>query len=166
LFAFDIYKVMSEVEIIAEQNNSSDDVQSSDCICVLSRNESVGILGPYPTSNSKVKLQELDDMHNSKTSAVKNHQEDSASNGIIEETSHPASSIDMVEQQASSSVSANMIYGHMSDDIIETDITIEKSVSTISDKLSRCVPEWVDTDSEPFICSALNPVVQNNHKIK
>jgi hypothetical protein len=105
-------------------------------------------------------------MHNSKTSAAENHQEDSASNGIIEETSHPASSIDMAEQQATSSVSANKIDGHMSDDIKETNVAIEKSVSTTSDKPSRCVAEWVDANSVPFICSALNLVVQNNRQNK
>jgi hypothetical protein len=36
-------------------------------------------------------------MHNSKISAVEGHQEDSASDGIIEETSHPASNIDMAK---------------------------------------------------------------------
>jgi hypothetical protein len=41
-------------------------------------------------------------MHNSKISAVEDHQEDSASNGIVEETSHPASNINMAEQQTSS----------------------------------------------------------------
>jgi hypothetical protein len=97
LFAFNIYKAMAEEEIIAEQNNSSDDVQSSDCISVPSKNRSASILGPYPTANSKVKSQDSDDMHNSKTSAAEDHQEDSASNGIIEETSHPASNIDMAE---------------------------------------------------------------------
>jgi hypothetical protein len=69
------------------------------------------ILGPYPTLDSMVKSQESDDMHNLKTSAAEDHQEDSASNGIIEEISHPASNIDMAEQQASSSVSANRIGG-------------------------------------------------------
>jgi hypothetical protein len=63
-FVFDIYKVMGEEEITAEQINSSDDVQSSDCITVPSRNGSASILGPYPTVNSKVKLQDSDDMHN------------------------------------------------------------------------------------------------------
>jgi hypothetical protein len=62
----------------------------------------------------------------------------------------------MVEQQASSSVSANKIDGQMFDDVKEIDIAIEKSVSTISDKPSRCVAEWVDADSTPFVCSALN----------
>jgi hypothetical protein len=74
-FAFDIYKSMAEEEIIAEQNNSSDDVQSSDCISVLSGNGLASILGPYPTINSKVKSQDSDDMHNSKVSVSKNHQE-------------------------------------------------------------------------------------------
>jgi hypothetical protein len=157
---------MSEAEIIAEQSNSLDGVQSSDCISVLPRNGLAGILGPYPTANSKVKLQDSDEMHNSKTSAAENHQEYLTSNRIIEETSHPASSIDMAEQQATSLVSANKIDGHMSDDIKETNIAIEKSVSTISDKPSRCVAEWVDADSVPFICSALNPVVQNNGQNK
>jgi hypothetical protein len=155
---------MAEEEITVKQNNSSDDVQNSDCISVLSRNGSVGILGPYPTINSKVKSQDLDDMHNLKTSAAENHQEESGSNGIIEETNHPASSIDI--QQASSSVSANKIDGRMFDDVKETDIAIEKSVSTISDKPSRCLAEWVDTDSAPLVCSALNPVVQNNRQNK
>jgi hypothetical protein len=35
---------MAEEEITAEQNNSSDDVQSSDCISVPSRNRSASIL--------------------------------------------------------------------------------------------------------------------------
>jgi hypothetical protein len=39
-------------------------------------------------------------MHNSKPSAADDHQEDSASNGIKEETSHPTLNIDMVEQKA------------------------------------------------------------------
>jgi hypothetical protein len=95
---------MAEEEITAEWNNSSDDDQSSDCISVPSGNESASILGPYPTANGKVKSQDSDDMHNSKTSAAKDHQKDSASNGIDEETSHPTSNIDMTEQQASSSV--------------------------------------------------------------
>jgi hypothetical protein len=153
---------MVEEEITAEQNNSSDDVQSTDCISVLSRNGSADILGTCPTANSKVNSQDSDNMHNLKTSATENHQEDLASNGIIEETSHPVSSIDMAEQQASSSVSANKIDGRMPHDIKETDIAIEKSVSTISDKPSRCVAEWVDVDSVPFVCSTLNPVIQNN----
>jgi hypothetical protein len=165
-FAFDIYKVMSKVEIIAEQNNSSDDIHSSDYISVLSRNESAGILGPYPTANFKVKSQDSDDMHNSKTRAAKNHQEDSTSNGIIEETSHHASSIDMAEQRASSSISANKIGGHIFNDVKETNIAIKKSVFTILDKPSRCVTEWVDADLAPFICSALDPIVQNNQHNK
>jgi hypothetical protein len=37
-FAFNVYKAMAEKEITAEQNNSSDDVQSSDCISVPSEN--------------------------------------------------------------------------------------------------------------------------------
>jgi hypothetical protein len=89
---------MIEDGITAEQNNSSDDVQSSDCIFVPSGNGSASILGSYPTANSKVKLQDCDDMHNSKTSLAEDHQEDSASNGIDEETGHPASKIDMIEQ--------------------------------------------------------------------
>jgi hypothetical protein len=36
-------------------------------------------------------------MHNLKTSAADDHREDSASNGIKEETSHPASNIDMAK---------------------------------------------------------------------
>jgi hypothetical protein len=72
----------------------------------------------------------------------------------------------MVEQQASSSVSANKIDGQMLDDVKEIDIAIEKSVSTISDKPSRCVAEWVDADSTPFVCSALNWIVQNNSQKK
>jgi hypothetical protein len=116
-------------------------------------------LGPYPITNSKVKSQDSDDMHNSKTSAAKDHQVDSASNGIIEETSHPSSNIDMAEQQASSSVSANKIGGHMFNDVKETDIAIEKSVSSISDKPCRCVAEWVNADSAPFACSTLNLVI-------
>jgi hypothetical protein len=153
---------MAKKEITADQNNSSNDIQSSDCIFVPSENRSASILELYPTANSKVKSQDSDDMHNSKTSATKNHHEDSASNGIIEETSHPVSNIDMAEQQASSSVTKNKIDGHISDDVKETGIAIEKSVSTISDKPSRCVAEWVDADLAPFICLALNLVVQNN----
>jgi hypothetical protein len=125
-FAFDVYKVMAEEEIIDQQNNSSDDVQSSDCISVLSRNGSADILEPYPTANSKVKSQDSDDMHNSKTSAAENHKMESASNGIIEKNSYPAFSIDMAEQQASSLVSTYKIDGHMSDDIKETNIAIQK----------------------------------------
>jgi hypothetical protein len=161
-FAFNIYKAMAEEEITAKQNDSSDDVQSIDCISVLLRNGSTGILGPYPTANSMVKSHDLDDVHNSKTSAAEDHQDDLASNGIIEETSHPTSIIDMAEQHASSSISANKIDGRMFDDVKETDIAIEKSVSTISDKPSRCAVEWIDVNSAPFVCSALNPVVQNN----
>jgi hypothetical protein len=88
---------MTEEEITVEQNNNSDDVQSSDCISIPSGNGSASMLGSYPTANSKVMSQDSDDMHNSKTSTAKDHQEDSASNGIIEETSHPASNIDMAE---------------------------------------------------------------------
>jgi hypothetical protein len=102
------------------------------------------------------------DMHNSKTSVAEDHQEDLASNGIIEETSHPSSNIDMAEQQASSSVSANKIDGHVFNNVKEIDIAIKKSILTISDKPNRCVAEWVDVNSVPFICSALNPVVQIN----
>jgi hypothetical protein len=100
-FAFDIYKVVAEEEITAERNNSSDDVQSSDCIYVPSGNRLASILGPYPTANSKVKSQDSDDIHNSKTSVVEDLQEDLANNGIVEETIHPASNIDMAEPQAS-----------------------------------------------------------------
>jgi hypothetical protein len=123
-------------------------------------------LGPYPTANSKVKSQDSDDMHNSKTSAAEDHQEDSASNEIIEEISHTASNIDMAEQQASSSVSANKIGSHIFNDVKETDIAIKKSILIISNKPSRCVAECIDTDSVPFVCSALNPVVQNNWQNK
>jgi hypothetical protein len=157
---------MAEEKITVEQNNSSDGIQSSDCISVLSRNGSASILGPYPTINSKIKSQGSDDMHNSKASAVEDHQEDSVSNGIIEETSYPASNIDMAKQQASSLVSANKIGGHIFDDAKETDIAIKNSILAISDKPSRCVAEWVDADSVPFICSTLNPVVQNNRQNK
>jgi hypothetical protein len=69
-FAFNIYKAMAEVEITAEQNNSSDVVQSSDCISVPSRNGSASILGSYPTANSMVKSQGSDDMHNSKNKCI------------------------------------------------------------------------------------------------
>jgi hypothetical protein len=55
---------MAEEEITAEQNNSSDDVQNSDCISVPSGNRSTSILGSYPTANSKVKSEDSDDMHN------------------------------------------------------------------------------------------------------
>jgi hypothetical protein len=72
----------------------------------------------------------------------------------------------MVEQQASSLVSANKIGSHIFNDIKENDIAIKKSKFIISDKPSRCVAEWVDVDSAPFICSALNPVVQNNRQNK
>jgi hypothetical protein len=97
-FAFDIYKAMAEEEITAEQNNSLDDVQSSDRISVPSKKGSASILGLYPTTNLKVKSQDSDDMHNTKTSATKDHQQDSANNGIVEEINHPASNIDMAEQ--------------------------------------------------------------------
>jgi hypothetical protein len=117
---------MYEVKITAEQNNSSYYVQSSDCISILSGSRSVSILGSYPTTNSKIKSQDSDDMYNSKTSTIDDHQEDSANNGINEESRHPTSSIDMAEQQASSSVSANKIDGHMFDDVKEIDIAIEK----------------------------------------
>jgi hypothetical protein len=157
---------MSEVEITAKQNNSSNDVQSSDIICVPSGNRSASILVSYPTTNSKVMSQDSDDMHNLKTSIAEDHHEDSTSNGIIEETNHPASNIGMAEQQPRSSVSANKIYGHIFDDVQETNIAIKKSILTISDKPSRCVAEWVDADSMPFICSALNPVVENNWQNK
>jgi hypothetical protein len=123
-------------------------------------------LGPYPTANSKVKSQDLDDMHNSKISTTEDHQKDSASNVIIEETSHPASSIDMAKQQASSLVSANKIGGHIFIDIKETDIAIKKGILTISDKSSRCVAEWVGANLTPFVCSALNSIVQNYRQNK
>jgi hypothetical protein len=123
-------------------------------------------LGPYSTTNSKVKSQDSDDMHNSKIGAAEDHKDDSANNGIVEETSHPTSNIDMAEQQASSSVSANKIGCHIFNDIKEINIAIKKSILTISDKPSRCVAEWVDADSAPFICSALNLVVQNNQQNK
>jgi hypothetical protein len=63
-------------------------------------------------------------------------------------------------------VSANKICGHIFNDVKETDIAIKKSILTISDKSSRCVAEWVDVDSAPFACSALNPVVQINRQNK
>jgi hypothetical protein len=128
---------MAEEEITAEQNNSSDDVQCSDCISVPSESGSTSILGLYPTANSKIKSQDLDDMHNSKTSAVDDYQEDSTSNGIVD----LASNIDMAEQQASSSISANKIGGHIFNDVKETNIAIKKSILTISDKPSRFVAE-------------------------
>jgi hypothetical protein len=165
-YFFDISKAMSEVKITAEQNNSSDDVQSSDCIFVPSGNESPSILGSYPTADSKVKSQDSDDMHNSKTSPTDDHWENLASNGIKEETNHPTFNIDMVEQQASSLISANKIGGHVFNDVKEIDITIEKSILTISDKPSRCVTEWVDVDLVPFVCLALNLVVKNNRQNK
>jgi hypothetical protein len=157
---------MSVVEITTEQNNSSDDVQNSDCISILSGNGSTSILAPYPTANSKAESQDSDDMHNSETSATNEHQEDSANNGISEKTSHPASNIDMAEQQASSSVSANKMGGRIFNDIKETNIAIKKSIFTILDKQSRCAAEWVDADSVPFICSSPNLVVQNNRRNK
>jgi hypothetical protein len=110
--------------------------------------------------------QDLDDMHNSKTSAVEDHQEDLGSNEIIEETSHLASDIHMDEPQASSSLSANMIGGHIFNDVKETDIAIRKSILIISDEPSTCVAEWVDVNSAQFVCSALNLVVQNNQQNK
>jgi hypothetical protein len=122
--------------------------------------------GSYPTANSKVKSQDSDDMHNLKISATEDHQEDSTSNGIIEETCHTASNIDMAEQQASSSVSANKIGSHIFNDVKEIDITIKKSILTISNKPSRRVAEWVDIESVPFVCSALNPVEQINRQNK
>jgi hypothetical protein len=157
---------MSEVEITVKQNNSSDHVQSSDCISVLSENGSASILGLYPTANSKVGSQDSDDMHNSKISAANDHQEDLASNGINEEIGHLDSSIDMTEQQASSSVSANKIDDQVFDGVKETDIVIEKSIFTISNKSSRCVAKWVDADLTSFVCSTLNAVVQNNRQNK
>jgi hypothetical protein len=113
-----------------------------------------------------LRSQDSDDMHNSKTSAAEDDQEDSASNRIIEQTSHHASNIDMAKQQANSSVSANKIGGHIFNDVRETDNAIEKSILTILDKPSRCVAEWVDANSVPFICSALNLVVKNNRQNK
>jgi hypothetical protein len=157
---------MDEEKITAEQNNSLDDVQSSDYISVLLGNGSASILWPYPTTNSKVESQDSDDMHNSKISAANDHQEDSINSGISEEISHPDSSIDMAEQHASSSVSANKIDGQVFDDVKEIDIAIMKSILTISDEPSRCVAEWVDVDSAPFVCSTLNSVVQNNQQNK
>jgi hypothetical protein len=139
---------MSKVEITIEQNNSSNHIQSSDCISIPLGNESASILGSYPTANSKVSSQDSDDMHNSKISASDDHQEDSTSNGINELTSHLDSSIDMAEQQGSFSVSANKIDGQVFDDA------------------SRYVAEWDDADSVSFICSSLNPVVQNNRQNK
>jgi hypothetical protein len=60
LFAFDIYKVMAEKEITVEQNDSSDDIQNSDCISVLSKNRSAGILGrtllQIPRSSHKTRM--------------------------------------------------------------------------------------------------------------
>jgi hypothetical protein len=88
------------------------------------------------------------------------------SNGIVEETSHLASNIDMAEQQPSSSVSANKIGGHIFNDVNETNIAIKKSILTISDKSSRCVAEWVDVDLALFVCPVLNPIVQINRQNK
>jgi hypothetical protein len=101
-------------------------------------------------------------MHNSKISTCDDHREDSASNEIND----PASSIDMAEQQASSSVSTNKIDGQMFDAVKETDIAIKKSILTILYKPSRCVVVWVDVDSTSFIFSLLNLVVQNNKQKK
>jgi hypothetical protein len=120
----------------------------------------------YPAGNSMLESQDSNDMHNSKTSVANDHQEDSGSNEINEETSRPASSIDMAEQQASSSVSANKIDGHVFDDDKETDIAIKKIIFVISDKPSKCVAEWVDAESVPFVCSVLYLVVQNNRQNK
>jgi hypothetical protein len=111
-------------------------------------------------------LPNSDDMHNSKISAVDDHQEYSTSNGIEEETSHSASNIDTTEQQASSSVSATKIGGHVFNDIKETNIAIKKRILTISDKPSRYVAEWVGVDSTSFVGSTLNPVVQSNWQNK
>jgi hypothetical protein len=72
----------------------------------------------------------------------------------------------MAEQHVSSLVSANKIGGHIFNDVKETYIAIKKSVFTISDKPSICVAEWVDADSAPFICLALDPIVQNNRQNK
>jgi hypothetical protein len=144
------------VEFIAEQNISSDDIRSSDHISVLPRNGSASILGSYPSANHESKSQDLGDMHDSKTSAVDDHQEDSASNEMNEENIHPASSIDTAEQQANSLVNANKIDGHICNDVKEIDIAIKKSIFTILDKLSSCVAELVDADLALFICSTLN----------
>jgi hypothetical protein len=72
----------------------------------------------------------------------------------------------MAKQRASILVSVNKIDGHMFDDVKETDIAIKKSIFMISDKPSKCVAEWVDSNSAPFICSALNLVAQNNWQKK
>jgi hypothetical protein len=88
------------------------------------------------------------------------------SNEIVEETSHPASNIDMAEQQPSSLVSANKIGGHIFNDVNETAIAIKKSILTISDKSSRCVAKWVDVDLALFVCPVLNPIVQINRQNK
>jgi hypothetical protein len=53
------------------------------------------------------------------------------------------------------------IGGHIFNDVKEIDIAIKKSILTISNKPSRCVAEWVDANLAPFVCSTLNPVVQN-----
>jgi hypothetical protein len=105
-------------------------------------------------------------MHKSKISAAEDHQEYSTSNGIDEEMSHPASNIDIAEQQDSSSVSADKIGGHLFDDVNETDIAIKKSILIILDRPSRCVAGWVDIDLAPFICSALNLVIQIDQQNK
>jgi hypothetical protein len=70
----------------------------------------------------------------------------------------------MDEQQASSSVSAKKIDGHVFDDVKETNIAIKKNIFTVSDKPSRYVAKWVDVESAPFVCSVLNLVAQNNHQ--
>jgi hypothetical protein len=67
---------------------------------------------------------------------------------------------------ASSSVSANKIGGHIFNDVKETDIAIKESILIISNKSSRCVAEWVNADLASFVCSALNPVMQNNRQNK
>jgi hypothetical protein len=161
---FDISKVISKVEFIAEPNISSDDIRSSDRISVLPENGSASILGSYPSANHESKSQDSGDLHDSKTSAADDHREDSASNEMNEENSHPAFSIEIAEQQASSSVSANKIDGHICDDIKEIDIVVKKSIFTISDKPSSCVAEWVDVDSALFVCSTLNSITQSNRQ--
>jgi hypothetical protein len=72
----------------------------------------------------------------------------------------------MVEQKATSLVSANKIDGQVFDDVKETDSAIKKSIFTMSYKPSRCVSEWVDADSVTLVCSALYPVAQNNRQNK
>jgi hypothetical protein len=67
---------------------------------------------------------------------------------------------------ASSLISANKIGGHIFNDVKETDIAIKKSILIISNKSSRCVAEWVNADLASFVCSALNPVMQNNRQNK